>query len=49
MLEELFEVTTTTARLKEEEKQLQHILDKFGQQETLFQQASHAFSHPVRA
>lgn len=48
MLEELFEATQTTQRLKDEEKNLRMILDKFGQQESLFQAASHAFSHPVR-
>lgn len=48
MLEEVFEVTQTTQRLKDEEKTLQLILDKFGQQESHFQAASHAFSHPVR-
>jgi hypothetical protein len=48
MLEELFEATQTTQRLKDEEKTLQMILEKFGQQESLFQAASHAFSHPAR-
>jgi hypothetical protein len=47
-LEELFEVTQTTARLKDEEKTLQFILERFNQQEAAFQAASHAFSHPVR-
>lgn len=48
-LEELFEVPLTTNRLQDEQKTLQHILDRFVQQEANFQSASHAFSHPVRA
>ena len=48
-LEELFEVPLTTLRLKDEQRTLQHILDRFVQQEANFQSASHSFSHPVRA
>jgi hypothetical protein len=48
-LEELFEVPLTTQRLQDEQRTLQHILDKFVQQEANFQTASHAFSHPIRA
>jgi len=48
-LEELFEVPLTTQRLQDEQRTLQHILDKFVQQEANFQTASHSFSHPIRA
>ena len=48
-LEELFEVPLTTQRLQDEQRTLQHILDRFVQQEANFQTASHAFSHPIRA
>jgi hypothetical protein len=48
-LEELFEVPLTTQRLQDEQRTLQHVLDRFVQQEANFQTASHAFSHPIRA
>lgn len=47
-LEELFELSTTKQRLKDDEKNLQQILEKFGSQEESFQTASHEFSHPIR-
>lgn len=46
MLEESFEVAVTKAKLKEDEKHLKDVLDKFRQQEELFRDAVNAFSRP---
>jgi len=46
MLEESFEVAVTKAKLKEDEKHLRDVLDKFRQQEELFRDAVNAFSRP---
>lgn len=47
MLEELFEVTVTKAKLKDDEKMLQQILATFHDQEAVFLEAANSFSHPV--
>jgi len=47
MLEELFEVTVTKTKLKDDEKVLQQILTTFHDQEAVFLEAANSFSHPV--
>jgi hypothetical protein len=47
MLEESFEVAVTKAKLKEDEKHLKDVLEKFKQQEDLFRDAVNAFSRPI--
>lgn len=47
MLEESFEVTVTKAKLKEDEKHLKDVLEKFRQQEELFRDAANVFSRPI--
>jgi len=47
MLEESFEVTVTKAKLKEDEKLLQDVLEKFRQQEEIFRDAANVFSRPI--
>lgn len=47
MLEESFEVTVTKAKLKEDEKHLKDVLEKFKQQEDVFRDAANVFSRPI--
>jgi hypothetical protein len=46
MLEESFEVAVTKSKLKEDEKQLKDVLEKFKEQEDMFRDAVNAFSRP---
>jgi len=46
MLEESFEVAVTKSKLKEDEKHLKDVLEKFKQQEAVFRDAVNAFSRP---
>eukprot|EP01112_Ceratiomyxa_fruticulosa_P015981 TRINITY_DN4787_c0_g1_i1.p1 TRINITY_DN4787_c0_g1~~TRINITY_DN4787_c0_g1_i1.p1 ORF type:complete len:740 (-),score=173.13 TRINITY_DN4787_c0_g1_i1:40-2259(-) len=47
MLEELFEVSVTREKLKDDQRSLQQIMSQFQDQEQSFLEAANSFSHPI--